>query len=101
MVARSAHRRPARVRSAGRQAAGSRATSTLARAGLAARRIMYGLIGVISVQMALALVTHTPLGPWLLGMVAPGLAGGRFDVAPPTPPVANMLVSGLLGKSGA
>lgn len=88
MVTRSARRRPVRVRSAGRQAAGSRAITVLARAGLAARGVMYGLIGVIAVQIALGsthreadrsgalrLVAATPFGSVILWLLVIGFAG--------------------------
>jgi len=88
MVARSAHRRRVRVRSAGRQAAGSRALSVLARAGLAARGVMYGLIGIIAIQIALGsthrqadrsgavrLVAATPFGSAILWLLVIGFAG--------------------------
>jgi Domain of Unknown Function (DUF1206) len=88
MVARSARRRPVRVGSAGRQAANSRAMSMLARAGLASRGLMYGLIGVIAVQIALGsthrqadrsgalrLVAATPLGSVILWLLVIGFAG--------------------------
>jgi hypothetical protein len=88
MVARPAHRRPARVRSASREAAGSRALSVLARAGLAARGVMYGLIGIIAIQIALGsthrqadrsgavrLVAATPFGSAVLWLLVIGFAG--------------------------
>ena len=88
MVARSARRRPVRVRSAGQGAANSRAMSLLARAGLAARGVMYGLIGVIAVQIALGstrrqadrsgalrLVAATPFGSVILWLLVIGFAG--------------------------
>jgi hypothetical protein len=88
MVARPAHRRPARVRSASREEAGSRALSVLARAGLAARGVMYGLIGIIAIQIALGsthrqadrsgavrLVAATPFGSAVLWLLVIGFAG--------------------------
>jgi hypothetical protein len=88
MVARSAHRSPARVRSRGRRAARSTAMSVLARAGLAARGVMYGLIGIIAVQIALGsthrqadrtgavrLVAATPFGSAILWLLVIGFAG--------------------------
>ncbi len=88
MVARSARRRPARIRSAGRQAGHSSAMSVLARAGLAARGIMYGLIGIIAVQIALGsthqqadrsgavrLVAATPFGSVILWLLVIGFIG--------------------------
>jgi Domain of Unknown Function (DUF1206) len=88
MVVRSARRRPAGVRSAGRRAAHGSAMSVLARTGLAARGIMYGLIGVIAVQIALGsthrqadrsgalrLVAATPFGSVILWLLVIGFAG--------------------------
>lgn len=88
MVARSARKRPVRVRSAGRQAANSRAMSVLARAGLASRGVMYGLIGIIAVQIALGstrqqadrsgalrVVAATPFGTVILWLLVIGFAG--------------------------
>jgi len=88
MVARSAHRSRARVRSTGRRAAGSNAMSMLARVGLAARGVMYGLIGIIAVQIALGsthrqadrsgavrLVAATPFGSVILWLLVIGFAG--------------------------
>ncbi len=88
MVARSARRRSAGARSAGRQAANSRLMSGLARAGLAARGVLYGLIGIIAVQIALGtshqqadrsgalrLVASTPFGKVILWLLVIGFAG--------------------------
>jgi uncharacterized membrane protein len=88
MVARSAHRRSALARSAGRRAASSRLMSGLARAGLAARGVMYGLIGIIAVQIALGtshrqadrsgalrIVAATPFGTAILWLLVIGFAG--------------------------
>jgi hypothetical protein len=88
MVARSARRRSAHARSAGRQAANSPVISGLARAGLAARGVLYGLIGIIAVQMAigashqqadrsgaLRLVAATPFGKVILWLLVIGFAG--------------------------
>jgi hypothetical protein len=88
MVARSAHRSRARVRSAGRHTARSNAMSMLVRAGLAARGVMYGLIGIIAVQIALGsthrqadrsgavrLVAATPFGSVILWLLVIGFAG--------------------------
>ena len=88
MVARSARRSRARVRSTGRRAGGSNAMSILARAGLAARGVMYGLIGIIAVQIALGtthrqadrsgavrLVAATPFGSVILWLLVIGFAG--------------------------
>jgi Domain of Unknown Function (DUF1206) len=88
MVARSARQRSGGIRSAGRRAAGSPVISGLARAGLAARGVMYGLIGVIAVQIALGtshqqadrtgavrLVAATPFGKLILWLLVIGFAG--------------------------
>jgi hypothetical protein len=88
MVARSARRRSASARSAGRRAASSRLMSGLARAGLLARGVMYGLIGIIAVQIALGtshqqadrsgalrLVAATQFGTAILWLLAIGFAG--------------------------
>jgi uncharacterized membrane protein len=88
MVVRSARRKPARVSSAGRRAATSSVMSVLARAGLAARGVMYGLIGIIAVQIALGstrrqadrsgalrLVAATPFGSVILWLLVIGFAG--------------------------
>jgi len=88
MVARSARRKPARISSAGRRAATSNAMSVLARVGLAARGVMYGLIGIIAVQIALGstrrqadrsgalrLVAATPFGSVILWLLVIGFAG--------------------------
>jgi hypothetical protein len=88
MVARSAHRRRIRVRPARRESAGGRALSVLARAGLAARGIMYGLVGIIAIQIALGstrrqadrsgavrLVAATPFGSAILWLLVIGFAG--------------------------
>jgi hypothetical protein len=88
MVARSARRSPAHVRAKGRQAAHSTAMSVLARAGLAARGVMYALIGIIAVQIALGsthrqadrsgavrLVAATPFGSAILWLLVIGFAG--------------------------
>ena len=88
MVARSARRRPARTRSAGGRAANSRLMSWLARAGLAARGVMYGLIGLIAIEIALGtssqqadrsgalrLVAANPFGKVILWLLVIGFAG--------------------------
>jgi hypothetical protein len=88
MVARIARRGSARARFAGRQATGSPFMTGLARAGLVARGLMYGLIGIIAVQLALGdshqqadrsgalrLVAATPLGKVTLWLLAVGFAG--------------------------
>jgi Domain of Unknown Function (DUF1206) len=88
MVARSARTRSFRASSAARQEAGSRAMSVLARAGLAARGVMYGLVGIIAVQIALGstrrqadrsgavrLVAATPFGSAILWLLVIGFAG--------------------------
>jgi hypothetical protein len=88
MATRSARGRSARARSAGRQAASSRFMSALARAGLAARGVIYALIGIIAIQLALGisrrqaensgalrLVAATPFGSVLLWLLVVGFAG--------------------------
>jgi hypothetical protein len=94
MVTRTMRRRTARTRltgrtrMTGRQAASSPAMSWLARAGLAARGLMYVLIGIIAVQIALdsshqqadrtgavRLVASTPFGSVVLWLLVVGFAG--------------------------
>jgi hypothetical protein len=88
MVTRSARRRSAGARYAGRRAANSRLMAGLARAGLTARGVMYGLIGIIAVQIALGnahqqadrsgalrLVAATPFGKFILWLLVIGFAG--------------------------
>jgi Domain of Unknown Function (DUF1206) len=88
MVARTARRRMARPRSAARRAARSPAMAVLARAGLAARGVMYVLVGIIAVQIALGgsrqqadrdgavrLVARTPFGSVILWLLVAGFAG--------------------------
>jgi Domain of Unknown Function (DUF1206) len=87
MVTRSA-RRTARARSAGRQAANSTVMAVLARAGLGARGVIYGLVGIIAIQIALGtshpqadnsgavrLIAATPFGSVLLWLLVVGFAG--------------------------
>ncbi len=88
MVARTARRRTIRARSTARQAANSRFMSGLARAGFLARGILYGLIGVIALEIAFGdtrqqadrsgavrLVAATPLGSVVLWLLVVGFAG--------------------------
>ena len=88
MVARSARRRTALARGAGRRAANSPFMSGLARAGFVARGVMYGLIGIIAVEIALGnahkqadrsgavrLVAATPFGSVILWLMVVGFAG--------------------------
>jgi Domain of Unknown Function (DUF1206) len=88
MVTRTARRRTIRTRRTARRAAGSRPLALLARAGLAARGVMYVLIGIIAVQIAVNgsrqqadrtgavhLVASTPLGSALLWLLVIGFAG--------------------------
>jgi len=88
MVARTARRRTFRARRAVRRAPHSTAMAWLARAGLAARGVMYVLIGIIAVQIALdgshqqadrtgavRLVARTPFGSFILWLLAAGFAG--------------------------
>ena len=79
MVAHSVRRRSSRARMTSRRAANSPVMAWLARAGLAARGVMYILIGVIAVEIAtggtkqkadnsgaIRLVASTPFGKILL-----------------------------------
>lgn len=88
MVARTARRRTARVRGAGRQAANSSVMSGLARAGFVARGLMYALIGIIAIEIAFGnshqqadrsgavrLVAATPFGSVILWLLVVGFAG--------------------------
>jgi hypothetical protein len=89
MVARTtARRRTLRAGGAGRQAAHSPFMSALARAGFAARGILYALIGVIAIEIALGhthqqadrsgavrLVASTPFGAAILWLLVVGFAG--------------------------
>jgi Domain of Unknown Function (DUF1206) len=88
MVARSARRRTAWARGTGRQAAHSSFMSGLARAGFVARGVMYGLIGIIAVEIAVGhshqqadrsgavrLVAATPVGSVILWLLVLGFAG--------------------------
>ena len=88
MVARTARRRSLRTRRSARRAANSRPMAWLARAGLAARGVMYVLIGIIAIEIAVNgshqqadrtgavhLVANTPLGSALLWLLVIGFAG--------------------------
>jgi uncharacterized membrane protein len=89
LVTRTARRRGGRsARYAGRRAANSGATRLLARAGLAARGVMYVIIGWIAVQIAfgrsrqqadrtgaLHSISSTPVGGVLLWLLVIGFAG--------------------------
>ena len=88
MVAHSVRRRSSRARMTSRRAANSPVMAWLARAGLAARGVMYILIGIIAVEIAtggtkqkadnsgaIRLVASTPFGKILLWLVAIGFAG--------------------------
>jgi hypothetical protein len=88
MVARTVRRNSPRARRVGRQAAGSPVMAGCARAGLAARGVLYALIGIIAVQIALGstrqqadrtgavrLVAATPFGSVILWLLAAGFAG--------------------------
>jgi Domain of Unknown Function (DUF1206) len=88
MVARTAHRGTFRARRAARQTANSRPMAWLARAGLAARGVMYVLIGIIAVQIAMngskqqadrtgavRLVAKNPFGSVILWLLVIGFAG--------------------------
>jgi len=88
MVTRTMRRGSARARMTTRRAASSPAMSWLARAGLAARGVMYVLIGIIAIQIALGssrqqadrtgavrLVASTPFGSVVLWLLVAGFAG--------------------------
>jgi hypothetical protein len=89
MVARTTpRRRMLRARSAGRQAAHGRVMSVLARAGFAARGVLYALIGIIAIEIAFGhshqqadrsgavrLVAATPFGAAILWLLVIGFAG--------------------------
>jgi uncharacterized protein DUF1206 len=87
-VTGSARRKVRSARSSGRQAANSRYMSMLARAGLAARGVMYVIIGWIALQIAfghssqqadrsgaLRVVAKTPFGSFALWLLVIGFAG--------------------------
>ena len=87
MVTSAARRKSRNVRYAGRRAAASAAMRFLARAGLTARGVVFATAGVFLViaavraqpqqakglDSALRALAATPLGPWLLLVVAIGL----------------------------
>jgi Domain of Unknown Function (DUF1206) len=88
MAVRSVPRRALRPRYGRRQPASSTFMSGLARAGLLARGVMYGLVGAIAVQIALGdahqqadrsgalrLVAATPVGNVMLWLLVIGFAG--------------------------
>ena len=89
MVARSARSRPVRVRSARRPGDRQPCCIRACQSGLAARGIMYGLIGIIAVQIALGsthigeadrsgavrLVAATPFGSVMLWLLVIGFTG--------------------------
>jgi len=88
LVTRTARRRSANTRYAGRRAANSAAMRFLARAGLAARGVMYVIIGWIAVEVAfgrsrqqadrtgaLHSASSTPVGGVLLWLLAIGFFG--------------------------
>jgi Domain of Unknown Function (DUF1206) len=88
LVTRTARRRSANARYAGRRAANSAAMRFLARAGLAARGVMYAIIGWIAVEVAfgrsrqqadrtgaLHSVSSTPVGGVLLWLLVIGFFG--------------------------
>lgn len=87
MIARATRSRAVRPRRAA-EVRNSKALVWLARAGLAARGVMYVLIGIIAVQIAVSgsrqqadrtgavrLVAHTPFGSVLLWLLVVGFAG--------------------------
>src|SRR5215469_5803048 len=88
MVARTAFRGVGRARRSARRAASGRGMAWLARAGLAARGVMYVLIGIIAVQVALhgshqeadrtgavRLVAQTAFGSIALWLLVAGFGG--------------------------
>jgi hypothetical protein len=89
MVARTTARRPVlRARNASRRAAHGSFVSALARAGFAARGILYALIGVIAIEIAFGrtrqqadrsgavrLVAATPFGAAILWLLVAGFTG--------------------------
>jgi Domain of Unknown Function (DUF1206) len=88
MAARTASRSATRLRRSARRTADHPAMAWLARAGLAARGVMYVLIGVIAVQIAVdgsrrqadragavRLVSHTAFGSIALWILVVGFAG--------------------------
>jgi uncharacterized protein DUF1206 len=88
VVTRAARRRTYRTTRAGRRAAGSSLMTWLARAGLAARGVVYVLVGIIAIQIAVdgtkqqadrvgavRLVAQTPLGSVILWLLVIGFAG--------------------------
>lgn len=88
MVARTAFRGPRRARRTARRTATGRGMTWLARAGLAARGVMYVLIGFISVQIAITgsqqqadrtgavrLAAHTAFGSVVLWLLVIGFGG--------------------------
>jgi hypothetical protein len=88
MTARTANHSTARVRRSARRAADSQAMAWLARTGLAARGVMYVLIGIIAIQIAVEgsrrqadrtgavrLVSHTVFGSIALWLLVVGFAG--------------------------
>lgn len=88
MATRTARRRSFRTRRPRRQVAHGSVMSWLARAGLAARGVMYVLVGIIAVEIAVdgsqqqadrtgavRLVAQTPVGSALLWLLVVGFAG--------------------------
>jgi hypothetical protein len=88
MVIRTARRRTYRTRRTARRSSTGSAMTWLARAGLAARGVMYVLVGIIAIQIAVEgsqqqadrvgavrLVAKTPLGTLLLWLLVIGFAG--------------------------
>lgn len=88
MVTRTARRRTYRTRRTGRRAGTGAVMTWLAKAGLAARGVMYVLVGIIAIQIAVLgsrqqadrvgavrLVAKTPLGSVLLWLLVVGFAG--------------------------
>jgi hypothetical protein len=88
MAARTGNRSAARVRRSAQRTANNPAMAWLGRAGLAARGLMYLLIGIIAVQIAVEgsrrqadragavrLVAHTVFGSIALWLLVVGFAG--------------------------
>lgn len=88
MVTRTTRRRAYRIRRISRRAGTGTVMTWLAKAGLAARGVMYVLVGIIAIQIAVEgsqqqadrvgavrLVAKTPLGSLLLWLLVIGFAG--------------------------
>jgi hypothetical protein len=88
LVSGNTRRKSRNARSAGRQAANSHSLELLARAGLAARGVLYIIIGLIAIQVALShsrkqadrsgalrAIASTPFGSVALWLLVVGFAG--------------------------